>query len=94
MDDKEQQNLVHEQAKHAWEYLESCPLLPIALLDQYRIVNGNAADIRANAGLAFPPSSIALVSMILLRWISARCQVFGPLTLRGPANSTGEQHNL
>ena len=61
LEDKEKQTFFHEQATNAWAYLEACPLLPIALLDQYNISNGNFAA--ENVGLGFPPSSISLVSM-------------------------------
>jgi len=47
-----------QQGSNAWEYLESCPLLPIALLDQH--FNQQAADERARASLGFPPSSTTL----------------------------------
>lgn len=52
----DQQRFLQDQAKHGWEYLETCPLLPIALLDQYQVVQG------ARVGLAYPPSSIALAN--------------------------------
>lgn len=54
----EQKDFVQQQAKNAWEYLESCPLLPISLLDQYS--NRNLADGQARIGLSFPPSSMTL----------------------------------
>ncbi|CAJ1964991.1 unnamed protein product [Cylindrotheca closterium] len=47
-----------QQGTNAWEYLESCPLLPIALLDQH--FNQQAADERARASIGFPPSSTTL----------------------------------
>jgi hypothetical protein len=66
IDDVEKQTFLLEQAKHGWEYLESCPLLPIALLDQYLVMNNNnnnnsTPDAITRAGLAFPPSSVTLV---------------------------------
>jgi hypothetical protein len=42
---------LQEQAKHAWAYLESCPLLPMALLDQYLLYNNNVAVEAARAGV-------------------------------------------
>jgi hypothetical protein len=55
---REERAYTQQQAKNAWEYLESCPLLPISLLDQY--FNRNPADDRARVGLSFPPSSTTL----------------------------------
>ncbi len=52
----EQQQFIRDQAKHGWEYLETCPLLPLSLLDQYQVAQG------ARVGLALPPSSVALAN--------------------------------
>eukprot|EP00980_Cylindrotheca_fusiformis_P005425 scaffold1157_cov122-Cylindrotheca_fusiformis.AAC.17 len=55
---KEERAFTQQQAKNAWEYLESCPLLPISRLDQY--INSDLADDRNSVALGFPPSSMSL----------------------------------
>eukprot|EP00934_Nitzschia_sp_Nitz4_P001221 Nitzschia sp. Nitz4//scaffold104_size75438//19509//26698//NITZ4_005654-RA/size75438-processed-gene-0.27-mRNA-1//1//CDS//3329532380//1221//frame0 len=56
--DRKQREFLLEQAKHGWEYLESCPLLPISLLDQYQVAMPQLDS--GFQGLAFPPSSATL----------------------------------
>lgn len=54
----EEKSFTQQQAQNAWEYLESCPLLPISLLDQY--FNRTSTEASAPVGLSFPPSSTTL----------------------------------
>lgn len=56
------EDFLKEQGKNAWEYLESCPFIPVTLLDQF-LVSNNSADARAQMGLSFPPSSTALTTI-------------------------------
>lgn len=62
--DSQVKSLLEEQARNAWEYLESSPLLPIALLDQYRSVNTQLALSQDQVGLHFPPSSTTLAGSL------------------------------
>ena len=61
--DPKAKSFLEEQCNNAWEYLESCSLLPIHLLDRYRVVKATGADGQNQAALAFPPSSTALAGL-------------------------------
>jgi len=56
----EEKKIIEEHAMKGWELLDTCRVLPISLLDQYEALPQGAAQI--TQGLAFPPSSISLVS--------------------------------
>ena len=60
--DPETKKFLDEQGRNAWDYVESCPLLPIALLDRYRLVNPGALPNGNPGGISFPPSSMTLAS--------------------------------
>lgn len=51
---------MRDVALKGWELLEACQVLPIHLLDQYPSIR--ESDAQGIPGLAFPPSSTALVS--------------------------------
>jgi len=61
--DPKAKSFMEEQGNNAWEYLEGCSLLPINLLDRYRVVPTPGTDIQDQVGLTFPPSSMALASL-------------------------------
>lgn len=56
----EELKIIQEQGLKGWELLDTCRVLPVSLLDQYEALPQHAAQI--TQGLAFPPSSISLVS--------------------------------
>jgi hypothetical protein len=60
IEDPKAKSFMEEQGNNAWEYLESCSLLPIHLLDRYRVIKPTGTD---QAALAFPPSSMILASL-------------------------------
>jgi hypothetical protein len=57
---------MREMAVKGWELLEACQVLPIHLLDQYPSLR--ETDAQNIPGLAFPPSSTALVSFHVLSY--------------------------
>jgi hypothetical protein len=57
---KEESDKMREMAIKGWELLEACQILPIHLLDQYPSIR--EADAQNIPGIAFPPSSTAMVS--------------------------------
>eukprot|EP00536_Pseudo-nitzschia_multiseries_P005651 jgi/Psemu1/254700/estExt_Genewise1Plus.C_1080064 len=61
--DPEVKTFMEEQANNAWEYLESCSLFPINMFDRYRVVPAPGTDVQDQAGMSFPPSSMALASL-------------------------------
>ena len=62
VEDPERKSYLEEQGKNAWEYLECSSLLPINLLDRYRVVKTSGLETRSQVGLSFPPSSMTLAS--------------------------------
>ncbi len=63
IEDPKVKAFMEEQGNNAWEYLESCSLLPIYLLDRYRVIKPTGADAQNQAALTFPPSSMALAGL-------------------------------
>ena len=63
IEDPKAKAFMEEQGNNAWEYLESCSLLPIHLLDRYRVIKPTGTEIQDQAALAFPPSSMVLASL-------------------------------
>ena len=61
----DERKIIEEQAMKGWKLLDTCRVLPISLLDQYESLPQGAAQV--TEGLAFPPSSISLVSRISVR---------------------------
>jgi hypothetical protein len=55
----EQRHQLREMALNGWEFLESCQILPIAMLDQYQQPAVLGSQER-RPGLTFPPSSSTL----------------------------------
>jgi hypothetical protein len=53
---------IREAAGKTWELLEACQILPIHLLEQYASSAQSSDSSGTITGLAFPPSSTALVS--------------------------------
>jgi hypothetical protein len=62
IEDPEVKSYLEEQGKNAWEYLECSSLLPINLLDRYRVVKTSGLETQSQVGLSFPPSSMTLAS--------------------------------
>lgn len=60
--DPQQKAFLDEQGKTAWEYLESCRVIPIQLLDQYRLKAAGMVDSQSRVGLQFPTSSMKLAN--------------------------------
>lgn len=56
----EKMDVIRDAASKAWNFIEACQILPIYMLEQYP--SAPQADTQLVAGLAFPPSSISLVS--------------------------------
>lgn len=65
---KEEKAKMREMAVKGWELLEACQILPIHLLDQYPSLR--ESDVQNIPGLAFPPSSTALVSFHVISHVS------------------------
>lgn len=65
---------MREMAIKGWELLEACQILPIHLLDQYPSLR--ESDAQNIPGLAFPPSSTALVSFRVISNVSENSAVF------------------
>jgi hypothetical protein len=65
---KDEKVKMREMAVKGWELLEACQVLPIHLLDQYPSLR--ESDAQNIPGLAFPPSSTALVSFHLTPYVS------------------------
>jgi len=61
--DPKVKSFMQEQGNNAWEYLESCSLLPINMFDRYRVVPAPGIDVQNQGVMSFPPSSMALASL-------------------------------
>lgn len=60
---------IEEAAMKAWEMLENCQIFPVYLFEQFPSVQESAA--RNIARLAFPPSSLPLVSVVITCWMGS-----------------------
>jgi hypothetical protein len=58
-DDAETKSFFEKQGRNAWDYLESCSLLPIPMLDRYFIATQGVVN---GVGPSFPTSSLELAS--------------------------------